>query len=281
MSGDIKNYAILSKRRLAANVCEFKIYAPLVAKHCKAGQFLILRVSEDGERVPFTICDYSREEGSICVLVQEVGYTTAMMSRLSEGDALQDVVGPLGNPTDLSKYKHICLVGGGIGSAVIYPQAKQLIKDGKAADIIVGARNKSLLMYEEEFKACAKGAYFVTDDGSNGNKGTVVDMLSRLIADGNEYDCVFAVGPLGMMKAVSKFTEPYGIPTVVSMNSLMVDGTGMCGCCRLTVGGKIKYACVDGPEFDGHAVDFDEAMSRSRMYKGQEEEHLCRLRGEI
>ncbi len=280
MSGERKNYAILSKRRLADNVCEFKIYAPLVARHCKAGQFLILRASKDGERVPFTICDYSREEGSICVLVQEVGYTTVMMSRLCEGDALEDVVGPLGNPTDLSRFENICLVGGGIGSAVIYPQAKQLFADGKAADIIVGARTKSLLMYKDEFMACAKGAYFVTDDGSNGDRGTVVDMLSRLIEQGKEYDCVFAVGPLGMMKAVSEFTKAYGIPTVVSMNSLMVDGTGMCGCCRLTVGGKIKYACVDGPEFDGHAVDFDEAIKRSRMYKEQEAEHLCRLRGE-
>lgn len=256
---------------------EYVVYAPAVARHCLAGQFVILRVDEEGERVPFTICDYSREEGTVSVLVQEVGYTTALLAGLSEGDALADFVGPLGNPTDLSAFKRILLVGGGIGSAVIYPQAKQLFSEGKPADTVIGARNESLLVYEEGFARYSNRLEVVTDDGSKGRKGFVTDAIRALVESGEHYDAVFAVGPLPMMKAVCALTAGFGIHTVVSMNSLMVDGTGMCGCCRLTVGGEVKYACIDGPEFDGHKVDFDEAIQRSRMYREQEQAHLCRL----
>jgi len=275
----MKNYEILSKRQLAENVHEYEIYAPLVVRHCRAGQFIILRVDEEGERVPFTICDYSRESGTVRILVQEVGYSTIKLSKMNVGDALKDFVGPLGNPTDLSEYKNICLVGGGIGTAVIYPQSKQLKEEGKGCDVIIGARNKSLLMYENEFRGVSNNLFAMTDDGSNGNKGFVTDKLKELLDGGKAYDCVFAVGPLPMMKAVAALTKAYGIKTIVSMNSLMVDGTGMCGCCRLTVGGETKYACIDGPEFDGHLVDFDEAISRGRTYKEQEQAHTCRIRG--
>lgn len=275
----MKNFEIVSKRRLAENVHEYEIYAPLAVRHCLAGQFIILRTDEEGERVPFTVCDYSREKGTVKILVQEVGYTTLKLAQMQVGDALADFVGPLGNATDLSEYKNICLVGGGIGTAVIYPQAKQLFKEGKAVDVIVGARNQSLLMYTDEFEKTCDNLYLVTDDGSNGNKGFVTDMLKKLVEDGKKYDCVFAVGPLPMMRAVCNLTREMNIKTVVSMNSLMVDGTGMCGCCRLTVNGETKYACIDGPEFDGHSVDFDEAIARGRTYREQEQAHICNLRG--
>ena len=276
----MERFELVSVRRLADRVNEYVVYAPEVARHCKAGQFVILRVDEDGERVPFTVCDYSREEGTVCILVQEVGYTTALLARLKKGDRLADFVGPLGNPTDLSSYKRILLVGGGIGSAVIYPQAKQLAAEGRPADIVVGARNEGLLIYQDEFRRHARDFYPVTDDGSSGRKGFVTDVVRELLESGKEYDVALAVGPLPMMRAVCNLTREFSLPTVVSMNPVMVDGTGMCGCCRLTVGGEVKYACIDGPEFDGHKVDFDEAMQRLRTYKAQEEEHMCRLRGE-
>lgn len=275
----MKDFEIVSKRALSQNVNEYRIFAPLVAKHCKAGQFVILRVDENGERVPFTICDYSRKDGIVTILVQEVGYSTLKLSKMEEGECLKDFVGPLGNATDLSKYKNICLVGGGIGCAVIYPQAKQLFANGVNVDVIIGARNKDLLMYLDEFAHNCNNLYAITDDGSNGKKGFVTDVLNQLLKDGKDYDCVFAVGPLKMMKAVCNLTKEYGIDTVVSMNSMMVDGTGMCGCCRVSVGGEVKYACVDGPEFDGHAIDFDEAICRSNQYVEQEREHYCNLRG--
>ncbi len=275
----MKNFEIVSKKRLADNVCEYTVFAPLVVKHCKAGQFIILRTDEDGERVPFTICDYSRDEGTVCILVQEVGYTTLRLSRMSVGDVLADFVGPLGNATDLSEFSKICLIGGGIGTAVIYPQAKQLFNEGKSVDVIIGARNESLIMYRDNFASNCDDLYLITDDGSSGKKGFVTDMLKELVGGGKEYDCVFAVGPLPMMKAVCALTKELGIKTVVSMNSMMVDGTGMCGCCRLTVNGSTRYACIDGPEFDGHAVDFDEAILRSRTYRQQEQAHLCNIRG--
>lgn len=276
----MKRFEIVSKRQLAPNVHEYVVYAPMVAQHCLAGQFIILRTDENGERVPFTICDYSRKDGTVCILVQEVGYTTLKLSRMNQGDCLEDFVGPLGNPTDLSAYSRICLVGGGIGTAVIYPQAKQLFSEKKQVDVIVGARNKELLMYVDNFKANCNDLYLVTDDGSSGKQGFVTDMLDELVKGGKQYDCVFAVGPLAMMKAVCKLTKSLSIPTIVSMNSMMVDGTGMCGCCRVSVGGKTMYACIDGPEFDGHLVDFDEAILRSKTYKEQEQEHLCNLRRE-
>ena len=277
----LKKYELISVRALAERVNEYVIYAPEIAKHCLAGQFVILRVDEDGERVPFTICDYSREDGTVCILVQEVGYTTALLARMKTGECLADLVGPLGNPTDLSAYRRILLIGGGIGSAVIYPQTKQLFGEGKSADVIIGARNEGLLIYRERFAQFAKNLYEVTDDGSGGRKGFVTDVARELLERGEKYDVAFAVGPLPMMRAVCRLTAEFSLPTVVSMNPLMVDGTGMCGCCRLTVGGEVRYACIDGPEFDGHQVDFDEAMQRLRTYKAQEEEHMCRLRGAL
>lgn len=277
----LKRYELVSVRALAERVNEYVIYAPEIAKHCLAGQFVILRVDEDGERVPFTICDYSREDGTVCILVQEVGYTTALLARMKTGECLADLVGPLGNPTDLSAYRRILLIGGGIGNAVIYPQTKQLFAGGKSADVIIGARNEGLLIYRERFARFAKSLYEVTDDGSGGRKGFVTDVARELLERGEKYDVAFAVGPLPMMRAVCRLTAEFSLPTVVSMNPLMVDGTGMCGCCRLTVGGEVRYACIDGPEFDGHQVDFDEAMQRLRTYKAQEEEHMCRLRGAL
>ena len=269
---------ILRKRELAPRVKEYVVDAPLVAKHCLAGQFIILRVDEEGERIPFTICDYDRENGTVTILVQEVGYSTMKLALVPEGGEIADFVGPLGKPTDLSEYPRIALVGGGIGSAVIYPQAKQLRAAGKPADVIVGARTKELIMYEDEFRTAANELFLATDDGSYGVKGFVTDVLKGGL-DQNKYDCVMAVGPMPMMRAVCALTAKYGVKTVVSMNPLMVDGTGMCGCCRVTVGGKTRYACVDGPEFDGHEVDWAEAMNRLGAYREQEKQHLCQLTG--
>lgn len=273
-----ERYQIISKRNLCDRVNEYVIYAPLVAKHCRAGQFIILRIDSNGERVPFTICDYSRENGTVSIMVQEVGATTMGLASMKEGDCLADFVGPLGNPTDLDQYKKILLVGGGIGSAVIYPQAKQLKKEGKDFEIILGARNKDLFFYLDEFASFAP-THIVTDDGSLGEKGFVTDKINQLYEKGKQFDVIFSVGPLNMMKFVTKLAEKYGVKSIVSMNSLMVDGTGMCGCCRLTVDGKVKYACIDGPEFDGAQVDFDEAILRSTTYKEFEKEHICNIRG--
>ena len=273
-----KRYELISKRNLCERVNEYVIFAPLVAKHCLAGQFIILRTDENGERVPFTICDYSREEGTVSIMVQEIGATTMKLASMKEGDCLKDFVGPLGNPTDLDQYENVLLVGGGIGSAVIYPQAKQLKKSGKNFEIILGARNKDLFFYLEDFKSFAT-TYVMTDDGSLGDKGFVTDKIAELLDGGKQFDVIFSVGPLGMMKFVTRLADKYGVKSIVSMNSLMVDGTGMCGCCRLTVDGKTKYACIDGPEFDGSKVDFDEAILRSSTYKEIEEAHKCNIRG--
>jgi ferredoxin--NADP+ reductase len=272
---------LLSVRRLAENVNEFVIEAPKVAAAARPGQFVILRVDAEGERVPFTICDMDKEAGTITLLVQTVGYSTMKMAELKEGDYIHDFAGPLGNATDLSEFQNILLVGGGIGAAVIYPQAKELMKSGKPADVIVGARNQSLIMYEEQFKENSRNLYIMTDDGSYKEKGFVTDKIKALIESGKNYDVVFAVGPLVMMRAVANLTRTYNIHTIVSMNSIMVDGTGMCGGCRVTVDGKTKYACVDGPEFDGHKINFDEAINRSGFYKEKEQEHVCRLRGKV
>lgn len=277
----MKTYEIISKKQFSEKVNEYIVYAPDVAHRVRAGQFIILRATEDGERVPFTVCDYDREKGTITILVQTVGYSTMILEKLSVGDTICDFVGPLGKPTDLSGFDKILLVGGGIGSAVIYPQAKQLMLENKAADVIVGARNESLVIYENDFKKFSNEFFVMTDDGSAGEKGFVTDKIKNLLDEGRKYDCIFAVGPLPMMKAVCALTKNYGVKTIVSMNTIMVDGTGMCGSCRLTVDGKVKYACVDGPEFDGHLVDFDEAINRSKFYKEQEKEHVCRLTGEI
>lgn len=273
-------FRIIRKRNLAPKVNEYAIFAPEVAKHAFPGQFVILRVDENGERIPFTVCDYDTEEGSVTILVQEVGYSTARLAEKHEGEYIADFVGPLGKPTDLSGYERIVLVGGGIGSAVIYPQAKKLGKEGKKCDVIVGARTKELVMYENEFRK-ASGVFTVTtDDGSYGRRGFVTDALKEGL-DAGKYDLVMAVGPLPMMRAVCNLTASYGVKTVVSMNPLMVDGTGMCGCCRVTVGGETKYACVEGPEFDGHEIDWDNAILRLSAYKEREKEHYCRMTGEI
>ena len=270
---------ILSKRKLAQNVNEYVIEAPLVSRHCRPGQFVILILDEDGERVPFTIADYDREAKTVTILVQEVGYSTMRLAQKEVGDSVFGFVGPLGNPTDMEKYDRIVLVGGGIGTAVIFPQAKYLKSIGKTVDVIVGARTRELVMYEEEFKQNSDNLYVMTDDGSYGEKGFVTNKLKELLDNNKNYDVVFAVGPMPMMRAVANLTREYGVHTVVSMNSIMVDGTGMCGGCRLTVGGETKYACVDGPEFDGHLVDFDEAINRLAYYKDQETEHKCRIKG--
>ena len=274
-------YKITEKVALNPTVTKMVIEAPLIAKKAKPGQFIIVRPFEDSERIPLTVAGYDREKGTITILVQTVGYSTMILEKLSVGDSICDFVGPLGKPTDLSGFDKILLVGGGIGSAVIYPQAKQLMLENKAADVIVGARNESLVIYENDFKKFSNEFFVMTDDGSAGEKGFVTDKIKKLLDEGRKYDCIFAVGPLPMMKAVCALTKKYGVKTIVSMNTIMVDGTGMCGSCRLTVDGKVKYACVDGPEFDGHLVDFDEAINRSKFYKEQEKEHVCRLTGEI
>ena len=258
---------VLSIVETAPRVVRLEVEAPDVAKHCLPGQFIILRADAEGERVPFTICDYDREKGTITLLVQVVGDTTAEIAALKAGEYIHDLVGPLGNPTELDEYENVVLVGGGIGCAVIYPQAKKRMSEGKPCDIIIGAKTSQLLFAKEDFKKFAKNLYITTDDGSEGLKGFVTTQLELLIQSGEKIDCVFVVGPMIMMKNVCDVTAKYDIPTVVSMNSLMLDGTGMCGGCRLTVGGETKYACVDGPEFDGHKVDFKEAMQRVDFYK--------------
>jgi len=267
---------IFQKRNLARGIAEYVLDAPLIALHAAPGQFIILRVDEDGERVPFTVCDFDRSKGTVTIIVQEIGYTTKKLARLNAGDSVRDLVGPLGKSTDLSEYHDIALVGGGIGSAVIYLQAKHLHSMGAPADVILGARSLELMFYLEEFKRVAKNLYIVTDDGIGAAKGFVTDTLRGLIPV-KPYDCVFAVGPMPMMRAVCNLTNEFGIHTVISMNSTMVDGTGMCGGCRVTVGGKIRYACVDGPEFDGHLIDWAEAMNRSKGYAAEEAAHLCRM----
>ena len=271
---------IIKKTIKATNVIEYVIANHVVAKKALPGQFIILIVEEGGERVPFTITDYDREQGTITLLVQTVGESTMQMSKLEVGDSLYAFVGPLGNATDLSEYNRVCLVGGGIGTAVIYPQAKALKNSGKYVDIILGAREKSLLMYVDEFQSVADNTYLMTNDGSAGDKGFVTDKLKELIEGGKNYDVVFAVGPMIMMKVVSDLTRNYSLKTIVSMNSIMIDGTGMCGGCRVTVGGKRVYACVDGPEFDGHEVDYEEALNRLTLFKEEENEAICRLTGE-
>ena len=273
-------YQILEKRRLSSNVVLLVIDAPYVAKKAEPGQFIILRVDADGERIPLTISAYDREKGTITIVVQEVGATTMKLGQLNEGDCLHDVVVPLGKASEFDGIKKAAVVGGGLGCAIALPQAQKLHDMGVDVDLIAGFRNTDAIILEDEMKGACSRLTLVTDDGSNGHKGFVTDALKELIEAGNKYDVVIAIGPMIMMKFVCKTTEPYGIKTIVSMNTIMVDGTGMCGGCRLTVGGETKFACVDGPDFDGHQVDFDEAMRRSAIYKPQEQaarEHQCNL----
>lgn len=262
---------------VAPLVKQYLIDAKDVAKHCLPGQFVILRVDEEGERVPFTICDYDREAGTITLLIQAVGYSTMQLAKLKPGDSIHDLVGPLGNATELDEFENVVLVGGGIGCAVIYPQAKLRNKQNKPCTSIIGARTKDLLFNIKEFEQESKELLIATDDGSLGTKGFVTNVLQDLIDRGQKIDCVFVVGPMIMMRNVCELTRKYNIHTIVSMNSIMVDGTGMCGGCRVSVDGQTKYACVDGPEFDGHKIDFAEAMNRSGFYK--EHEGKCKLRG--
>lgn len=276
-------YEILKKRRLSENVVLMVIDAPYVAKKVEPGQFIILRVDEEGERIPLTVAEYDRKAGTITIIFQEIGATTMKLGTMNEGDCLHDFVGPLGKASELEGLKKVAVVGGGLGCAIAYPQAKKLHEMGAEVDLIAGFRSKDIIILEDEMRAASTNLYICTDDGSNGNKALVTDILKALIESGKKYDAVIAIGPMIMMKFVCLTTKPYDIPTIVSMNSIMVDGTGMCGGCRLTVDGETKFACVDGPDFDGHKVDFDEAMRRSRIYKPQEQaaieahrEH-CRL----
>ena len=265
-------YRIVKKEELTSVLTLYEIDAPLVSAKAEPGQFIILRVDENGERIPITIHDYDRKKGTVTIVVQTVGATTKKLSRKNEGEYLADFVGPLGNPTELSGYKKIAVVGGGVGTAIAYPVAKKLHEQGAFVDLIVGFRNKDLVIFEDKFEKACTNLFITTDDGSCGRKGLVTEVLEENVLAGADYDAVFCVGPLVMMKYVCKTTEKYKLRTVISMCPLMVDGTGMCGCCRLTVGGETKFACVDGPDFDGSLVDFDEAIKRSGMY-GELERH--------
>lgn len=273
-------YKIVRKKELNAAVTYMEIEAPFVAHKAKAGQFIIFRVDDKSERVPLTIAGYDREKGTVSIIFQKVGLSTEMLGSLNEGDYIQDFVGPLGKPTDVEGKKRVCVVGGGVGCAIAYPVAKKLHEEGCEVHAIVGFRNKDLVILEDEFKAASSKFVPMSDDGTYGEKGLVTDALKKLLDAGEKYDEVITIGPLIMMKFVCKLTKEYGVKTVASMNPIMIDGTGMCGGCRLTVGGKTVFACVDGPEFDGHEIDFDEAMARSSMYKPFERrkhEEVCNL----
>jgi len=274
-------YKILKKEELNEQITLFEVHAPYVARKVKAGQFIILRVSELGERVPLTVADYDREKGSVTIIFQKIGKSTMELGALNEGDEILDFVGPLGVATHLEGVKKAAVIGGGLGTAIAYPSAKALFNNGAEVDLIAGFRNKDLIILEDELEKVCNNLYITTDDGSNGRKGFVTDMLKELIEKGNEYDLVIAIGPLMMMKFVCALTKEYGIKTIVSMNPVMIDGTGMCGGCRVTVGGETKFACVDGPDFDGHLVDFDGAIRRQAMFKTQEKKACddCRMRG--
>ena len=277
-------FKILEAKELAASIFEMVVEAPRVAGTCLPGQFLIIRVDSDGERIPLTICDYDREKGTVEIVVQAVGAETQKLSDLKAGDSLADVVGPLGNPSDLVyedieelKKKSFVFIAGGVGTAPVYPQCKWLKKHGIIPDCIIGAKNKDLVILEDKLREVSN-LYITTDDGSYGRSGMVTKCLQDLVAEGKHYDHCVAIGPMIMMKFVCKLTKELNIPTVISMNPIMVDGTGMCGACRLTVGQEVKFACVDGPEFDGHLVDFDQAMNRMKLYKTEEGRQILELK---
>ena len=273
-------YRIVTKTALKPTVILYEIEAPMVAKKAQPGQFIILRTDENGERIPITINAYDPEKGTVTIIVQTVGATTVKLSHMKEGDCLADFVGPLGKPTETEGKKKVAVVGGGVGCAIAYPVLKKFHDDGAEVHAIVGFRSEDLVILEEDFKKSSDKLIVCTDDGSYGRKGLVTEALKELIDAGNQYDEVFAIGPMVMMKFVSKTTEPYGIPTTVSMSPIMIDGTGMCGGCRLSVGGEMKFACVDGPDFDGHKVDWDLAVKRNQMYKDFEAhkyEETCNL----
>ena len=273
-------YQIVGKKSLNPTVTQMEILAPFVAKKALPGQFIILRVDEDGERIPLTIAGYDREKGTVTIIFQIVGGGTERLNHKNEGDYIPDFVGPLGKPTHTQGLKKVCVVGGGVGCAIALPVARALHEQGAEVTSIIGFRNKDLVILEEEFKACSNHFYMMTDDGSYGRQGNVCVPLKEILEQGAQFDEVITIGPLIMMKFVCATTREYGVKTIASMNPIMIDGTGMCGGCRLTVGGEMKFACVDGPEFDGHLIDFDEAMSRSRTYSDfekRERETACNL----
>ena len=271
-------YRILEKKLLASNIYLMKVEAPRIARACLPGQFVIVKDNERGERIPLTICDYDAQEGSVTIVFQTVGSSTYQMALLNEGDAFQDFVGPLGNPSDLTKEpleelqkENILFVGGGVGTAPVYPQVKWLCEQGIKCDVIIGAKTKDQLILVEEMQQVAGSVYIATDDGTEGFHGMVTGKLQQLVEEeGKHYSRTVVIGPMPMMRACCQLTKKLGIPTIVSINTIMVDGTGMCGACRVSVGGKVKFACVDGPEFDGHQLDFDEAMRRQGMYRTEE-----------
>lgn len=277
-------YPIVKKKILADNIFLMDVKAPRVAKTCLPGQFVIVKMDEVGERIPLTICDYDKEAGTVTIVVQTVGASTQRMEALEEGDAFQDFVGPLGRPSELTetpieelKQKKIVFIAGGVGTAPVYPQVKWLHEQGVPCDVIMGSKTKDLLILVDEMEKVAANLYVTTDDGSYGFHGMGTNQLEALVGEGKSYDLCIAIGPMIMMKFVCLLTKKLEIPTIVSMNPIMVDGTGMCGACRVTVGDKVKFACVDGPEFDGHLVDFDQAMKRQQMYKTEEGRNLLKL----
>ena len=274
---------IVRKKVLNPSVTLLEVEAPMIAKKAQAGQFIILRLDEEGERIPLTIGDFDREKGTITIMFQKVGLTTELLGDLNEGDYIHDFVGPLGVPTrnELGEVKRVMVIEVGAASAIAYPQAKHLHAEGVQVDVIVGFRSKDIVILEDEFKQACDNFYLMTDDGTYGEKGFVTVKLQQLLEAGEKYDAVIAIGPVPMMKFVSATTKPYNLRTLVSLNPIMIDGTGMCGCCRVTVGGKMKFACVDGPDFDGHQVDYDELMNRNSVYREREakekERHACRM----
>ena len=280
-------YKITSKDMLTPTICRMKVEAPRLAAAAQPGQFLIIRADEQGERVPLTISDFDREAGTVTIVTQRIGASTTEICTYEEGDSFADVVGPLGIPSDFTEMsaeelagKRYVFIAGGVGTAPVYPQVKWLHERGVAVDVIIGAKTKDLVIYKEEMESVCDNLYICTDDGSEGFKGLVTAMLEKLVAeDGKVYDQAVAIGPMIMMKFVALATKEYNLKTIVSLNTLMVDGTGMCGACRVTVGGKVRFACVEGPEFDGYLVDFDEAMRRQGMYRTQESErdHKCKI----
>ncbi len=276
-------YKIIEAKEMVPNIYWMIVEAPRVAKKCLPGQFLIVRTDEKSERIPLTICDYDREKGTVTIVFQTIGVSTTQMAKLKTGDSFHDVVGPLGRPSELIdtpidelKKKNILFVAGGVGTAPVYPQVKWLCEKGIMADAIVGSKTKDLLIMEEEMSKVSN-LYVTTDDGSYGRSGMVTKVIEDLVAEGKKYDLCVAIGPMIMMKFVAKLTKELGIPTIVSMNPIMVDGTGMCGACRVTVGDEVKFACVDGPEFDGHLINFDEAMKRQQLYKTEEGKKMLEL----
>ena len=271
---------IVRKINLNKTVTKMDIYSPMIAKKAQPGEFIILRVNDEGERIPLTIAGYDEVNGLVTIIFQIAGATTMLLNELNVGDTIHDFVGPLGKPTKLDGLKKVCVVGGGVGCAIALPVAKKLHENGCEVHSVIGFRNKDLVILEDEFKDCSDKLLLMTDDGSYGDKGLVTDALEKLILEGNKYDEVITIGPLVMMKFVTMVTKKYNIKTVVSMNPILIDGTGMCGGCRLTVGGKTKFACVDGPDFDGFEVDFDEAISRNRSYldfENRQREKVCNL----